>query len=253
MKKNLTELVFILDRSGSMGGLEQDTIGGFNAMLTRQKEQEGEANVTTILFDHEVQLLHDRFPLHAVAPLTEKDYYVRGCTALLDAIGYGVEKMVNIQRHLPEDERAEKVIFVITTDGLENASKRFSYEKIRRMIEREKERYGWEFLFLGANMDAVQEAARFGIGADRAVRFENDAQGVAVNYHVVSETVCRMRQAACPASIGENSDTLACITGGIAEAFYGMPQELRDETLKRLPEGMRAAYELFRQNLERKV
>ena len=138
MKKNLTELVFILDRSGSMGGLEQDTIGGFNAMLTRQKEQEGEANVTTILFDHEVQLLHDRFPLHAVAPLTEKDYYVRGCTALLDAIGYGVEKMVNIQRHLPEDERAEKVIFVITTDGLENASKRFGYEKIRRMIEREK-------------------------------------------------------------------------------------------------------------------
>ena len=202
MKKNLTELVFILDRSGSMGGLEPDTIGGFNAMLTRQKEQEGEANVTTILFDHEVQLLHDRFPLHAVAPLTEKDYYVRGCTALLDAIGYGVEKMVNIQRHLPEDERAEKVIFVITTDGLENASKRFSYEKIRRMIEREKERYGWEFLFLGANMDAVQEAARFGIGEDRAVRFENDAQGVAVNYHVVSETVCRMRQADCPASIG---------------------------------------------------
>ena len=123
MKKNLTELVFILDRSGSMGGLEPDTIGGFNAMLTRQKEQEGEANVTTILFDHEVQLLHDRFPLKAVAPLTEKDYYVRGCTALLDAIGYGVEKMVNIQRHLPADERAEKVIFVITTDGLENASK----------------------------------------------------------------------------------------------------------------------------------
>ena len=121
MKRNLTELVFILDRSGSMGGLEQDTIGGFNAMLTRQKEQEGEANVTTILFDHEVQLLHDRFPLKAVAPLTEKDYYVRGCTALLDAIGYGVEKMANIQRHLPEDERAEKVIFVIFEDALRNA------------------------------------------------------------------------------------------------------------------------------------
>ena len=184
MKKNLTELVFILDRSGSMGGLEQDTIGGFNAMLTRQKEQEGEANVTTILFDHEVQLLHDRFPLKAVAPLTEKDYYVRGCTALLDAIGYGVEKMANIQRHLPEDERAEKVIFVITTDGLENASN------------------GWDFLFLGANMDAVKEAARFGISSDRAVRFENDAQGVAVNYHVVSETVSRMREAPCCASIG---------------------------------------------------
>ena len=128
--------------------------------------------------------------------------YVRGCTALLDAIGYGMEKMVNIQRHLPESERAEKVIFVITTDGLENASKRFSYEKIRRMIEREKEQYGWEFLVLGANMDAVQEAARFGISSDRAVRFENDAQGVAVNYHVVSETVSRMREAPCCASIG---------------------------------------------------
>ena len=137
-----------------------------------------------------MQLLHDRFPLKAVAPLTEKNYYIRGCTALLDAIGYGMEKMVNIQRHLPEDERAERVIFVITTDGLENASKRFGYEKIRRMIEREKERYGWEFLFLGANMDAVQE------------RFENDAQGVAVNYHVVSETVSRMREAPCCASIG---------------------------------------------------
>ena len=195
MKKNLTELVFILDRSGSMGGLEPDTIGGFNAMLTRQKEQEGEANVTTILFDHEVQLLHDRFPLHAVAPLTEKDYYVRGCTALLDAIGYGVEKMVNIQRHLPENERAEKVIFVITTDGLENASKRFSYEKIRRMIAREKERYGWEFLFLGANIDAAKEAARFGIGADRSVNYKCDEAGTALNYEVISEAVCSVRAA----------------------------------------------------------
>ena len=195
MKKNLTELVFILDRSGSMGGLEQDTIGGFNAMLTRQKEQEGEANVTTILFDHEVQLLHDRFPLKAVAPLTEKDYYVRGCTALLDAIGYGVEKMVNIQRHLPESERAEKVIFVITTDGLENASKRFGYEKIRRMIEREKEQYGWEFLFLGANIDAAREAARFGIGADRAVNYKCDEAGTALNYEVISEAVCCVRAA----------------------------------------------------------
>ena len=129
-------------------GPEQDTIGGFTAMLTRQKEsRRDEANVTTILFDHEVQLLHDRFRCTPVAPLTEKDYYVRGCTALLDAIGYGMEKMVNIQRHLPEEERAEKVIFVITTDGLENASKRFSYDKIRRMIGREKEQYGWEFLF----------------------------------------------------------------------------------------------------------
>ena len=196
MKKNLTELVFILDRSGSMGGLEQDTIGGFNAMLTRQKEQEGEANVTTILFDHEVQLLHDRFPLKAVAPLTEKDYYVRGCTALLDAIGYGVEKMVNIQRHLPEDERAEKVIFVITTDGLENASKRFSYEKIRRMIEREKEQYGWEFLFIGANIDAVETAARYGIGKDRAVNYNADGEGTHLLYESVAKAVCNVRASA---------------------------------------------------------
>ena len=196
MKKNLTELVFILDRSGSMGGLEQDTIGGFNAMLTRQKEQEGKANVTTILFDHEVQLLHDRFPLKAVAPLTEKDYYVRGCTALLDAIGYGMEKMANIQRHLPEDERAEKVIFVITTDGLENASKRFSYEKIRRMIEREKERYGWEFLFLGANIDAIETARHIGIDADHAADYCCDSAGTAVNYECLNKAVTAFRRAA---------------------------------------------------------
>ena len=219
MKKNLTELVFILDRSGSMGGLEQDTIGGFNAMLTRQKEQEGEANVTTILFDHEVQLLHDRFPLKAVAPLTEKDYYVRGCTALLDAIGYGVEKMVNIQRHLPESERAEKVIFVITTDGLENASKRFGYEKIRRMIEREKEQYGWEFLFLGANMDAVKEAARFGIGADRAVRFENDAQGGSTTTLLARQSPgCGKHPAARPsAQSGKNKSKLISRSGIIGK------------------------------------
>ena len=171
-------------------------------MLTRQKEQEGEANVTTILFDHEVQLLHDRFPLKAVAPLTEKDYYVRGCTALLDAIGYGVEKMVNIQCHLPEDERAEK--------GHLCHHHRWTGKRQQAVQLREdppddragKKRYVWEFLFLGANMDAVKEAARFGIGADRAVRFENDAQGVAVNYHVVGETVSRMREAPCCASIG---------------------------------------------------
>ena len=198
----MTELVFILDRSGSMAGLEADTIGGFNSMIARQKQEVGEALVSTVLFDNESVVIHDRLPLAKVPLMTKKEYFTRGCTALLDAIGYGMEKMVNIQRHLPEDERAEKVIFVITTDGLENASKRFGYEKIRRMIEREKEQYGWEFLFLGANMDAVKEAARFGISSDRAVRFENDAQGVAVNYHVVSETVSRMREAPCCASIG---------------------------------------------------
>ena len=201
MKKNLTELVFILDRSGSMGGLEPDTIGGFNAMLTRQKEQEGEANVTTILLTTRCSCCTTAFrctPLRADRKglLRPGLYGAAGCHRL--------RRGEDGKHPAPSagGRTCRKVIFVITTDGLENASKRFGYEKIRRMIEREKERYGWEFLFLGANMDAVQEAARFGISSDRAVRFENDAQGVAVNYHVVSETVCRMRQAACPASIG---------------------------------------------------
>ena len=195
MKKNLTELVFILDRSGSMGGLEADTIGGFNAMLTRQKEQEGEANVTTILFDHEVQLLHDRFPLHAVAPLTEKDYYVRGCTALLDAVGGAIHHIGNIHKYARREDVPEKTMFIITTDGYENASRRYDYERVRRMIERQKEKYGWEFLFLGANIDAAKEAARFGIGADRAVNYKCDEAGTALNYEVISEAVCSVRSA----------------------------------------------------------
>ncbi len=195
MKKNLTELVFILDRSGSMGGLEQDTIGGFNAMLTRQKEQEGEANVTTILFDHEVQLLHDRFPLKAVAPLTEKDYYVRGCTALLDAVGGAIHHIGNIHKYARREDVPEKTMFIITTDGYENASRRYDYETVRHMIQRQKEKYGWEFLFLGANIDAAKEAARFGIGADRAVNYKCDKAGTALNYEVISEAVCSVRAA----------------------------------------------------------
>ena len=195
MKKNLTELVFILDRSGSMGGLEQDTIGGFNAMLTRQKEQEGEANVTTILFDHEVQLLHDRFPLKVVAPLTEKDYYVRGCTALLDAVGGAIHHIGNIHKYARREDVPEKTMFIITTDGYENASRRYDYERVRRMIERQKEKYGWEFLFLGANIDAAKEAACFGIGADRAVNYKCDEAGTALNYEVISEAVCSVRAA----------------------------------------------------------
>ena len=195
MKKNLTELVFILDRSGSMGGLEQDTIGGFNAMLTRQKEQEGEANVTTILFDHEVQLLHDRFPLKAVAPLTEKDYYVRGCTALLDAVGGAIHHIGSIHKYARREDVPEKTLFVITTDGYENASRRYDYERVRRMIERQKEKYGWEFLFLGANIDAAKEAARFGIGADRSVNYKCDEAGTALNYEVIGEAVCSVRAA----------------------------------------------------------
>lgn len=201
MKKGLTELVFILDRSGSMGGLESDTIGGFNAMIEKQKSQEGEANVTTVLFDDQYDIIHDRFPIEAVRPLTGNEYYVRGCTALLDAVGKTIHKAGNIQKYLPEDMRAEKVIFVITTDGLENASREYSYDDIRRMIERQKEKYGWEFLFLGANMDAVSEARKFGIGAERSVTFENDSAGVAMNYRVVEETIRCMRAAPCMASV----------------------------------------------------
>lgn len=201
MKKDLTELVFILDRSGSMGGLESDTIGGFNAMIEKQKLQPGEANVTTVLFDDRYELIHDRFPITAVRPLTDKEYYVRGCTALLDAVGNTIHKMGNIQKYLPDDMRAEKVIFVITTDGMENASREYNYQEVRRKIQKQKEKYGWEFLFLGANMDAVAEARKFGINEDRSVTFENDSRGVAVNYRVVEETISCMRAAPCMSQV----------------------------------------------------
>lgn len=195
MKKNLIELVFILDRSGSMRGLECDTVGGFNGMLDRQREQEGEANVTTVLFDDQYEKIHDRVPLDQVKELTGREYYVRGCTALLDAMGRTIHEMALIQKHLPDGERAEKVIFVITTDGLENASRSYSREQIKKMVEHEKTGYGWEFLFLGANMDAVAEAGSFGIGADRSVTFQNDSEGIAVNYEAVGEALCQMRSA----------------------------------------------------------
>lgn len=201
MKKDLTELVFILDRSGSMCGLESDTIGGFNAMIEKQKKQDGEANITTVLFDDQYDVIHDRFPIEAVKPLTEKEYYVRGCTALLDAVGKTIHKVGNVQKYLPDEMKAEKVIFVITTDGLENASREYNYDTIRKKIEKQKEKYGWEFLFLGANMDAVSEAKKFGIAADRSVTFENDSVGVEMNYRVVEETISCMRAAPCMASV----------------------------------------------------
>lgn len=200
MVKGLTELVFILDRSGSMSGLESDTLGGFNGMLQKQKMAEGDVNITTVLFDDRYEMIHNSVPIAEVKPLTEKDYYVRGCTALLDAMGRTIHHMGMMQKYLPERMRAEKVIFVITTDGLENASREYTREDVRRMIEHEKAKYGWEFLFLGANMDAVAEARSFGIQADRAVTFENDSQGVATNYRAVSDAVCNMR---CASSMAE--------------------------------------------------
>lgn len=193
MMKNLTEIVFILDRSGSMAGLEDDTIGGFNAMIEKQKNEEGDACVSTILFDNYVEVIHDRVDIRKVRPMTRRDYYVRGCTALLDAVGRTIRHIGNVHKYAREEDRPEKTLFVITTDGMENASREYSYERVRRMIEHEKEKYGWEFIFLGANIDAAREAARFGITEDRAVNYHADSVGTAVIYEAVSEAVCNVR------------------------------------------------------------
>ena len=196
MKQNRTELVFILDRSGSMQGLERDTIGGFNAMLQKQKRQPGEAYVSTVLFDTEVQVLHDRLKLHKVKPLTEKDYQVRGCTALLDAVGGAIRHIGNIHKYARPEDVPEHTLFVITTDGLENASRRYSAQQVREMIQRQQARYGWEFLFLGANIDAVEAAGRLGIGADRAANYHCDSAGTRLNYEAVSAAVSAVRGSA---------------------------------------------------------
>ncbi len=193
MKKNCTELVFILDRSGSMRGLEQDTIGGFNAMIEKQKKTEGECYVSTILFDHETVVLHDRLPLAQVQPLTDRDYTVRGCTALMDAMGGAIHHMGNVHKYARAEDVPEHTLFVITTDGMENASRRYSSNKVKAMVEHQKSKYGWEFLFLGANIDAVETAARFGIREDRAVTFHSDHEGTRLNYEVVSEAIHDVR------------------------------------------------------------
>ena len=193
MMKNLTEIVFILDRSGSMAGLEDDTIGGFNAMIEKQKNEEGDAFVSTILFDNYIEVIHDRVDIRKVRPMTRRDYYVRGCTALLDAVGRTIRHIGNVHKYAREEDRPEKTLFVITTDGMENASREYSYERVRRMIEHDKEKYGWEFIFLGANIDAAREAARFGITEDRAVNYHADSVGTAVIYEAVSEAVCNVR------------------------------------------------------------
>jgi uncharacterized protein YegL len=194
MKNDLTELVFILDRSGSMSGLESDTIGGFNAMLAKQQVVEGEARVTTVLFDNNYELLHDRIDIKAVSPITEKEYFVGGSTALLDAIGRTIHKIGNVQKNTAADYRAAKVLFVIITDGEENASREYTSDKIKAQIERQKSRYGWEFIFLGANIDAVQTAARFGIDAKRAQNYHADSEGSAVVYEAVACAAVEFRQ-----------------------------------------------------------
>ena len=191
----MTELVFILDRSGSMAGLEADTIGGFNSMIAKQRLTPGETVVSTVLFDHETQVIHDRVPLEQVKDMTREDYYVRGCTALLDAVGGAIHHIGNVHKYARKEDVPEKTLFIITTDGMENASKRYDYRKVKEMIERQKSKYGWEFLFLGANIDAVREAARFGIGSDKAVTYCSDSVGTRLNYDVIADAVADYRTA----------------------------------------------------------
>lgn len=192
-KNNLTELVFILDRSGSMSGLESDTIGGFNAMIAKQKKEEGEAYVSTILFDNVSEVLHDRINLKEIPRMTSKDYTVRGCTALIDAIGGAIKHIGNIHKYARTEDVPAHTMFIITTDGQENASHRFSSDEVKKMIENQKEKYGWEFLFIGANIDAVETAARFGIERNRAVNYNADSKGTQILYETLSAPICAMR------------------------------------------------------------
>lgn len=193
MRKGLTEIVFILDRSGSMAGLEADTIGGYNSMLERQKKEDGEAVISTVLFDDVCEVLHDRVSLEKMQCITEKEYFVRGCTALLDAVGGAIHHIGTVHRYAREEDRPEKILFIITTDGMENSSRRYTYRKVKEMVERQQEKYGWEFLFLGANIDAIQVAGKFGIARDYAVNFENDSAGTQLNYEVLSQAVSQVR------------------------------------------------------------
>lgn len=201
MKKNLTELVFILDRSGSMSGLESDTIGGFNAMIDKQKREAGEALVSTVLFNDESVVVHDRVNVQKIAPMTGREYFVCGCTALLDAVGGAIHHIGNVHKYAREEDVPEHTLFVITTDGLENASHRYDADTIKKMIEERREKHGWEFLFLGANIDAIETARHYGINEDRAVNFRSDSEGTALNYEVLSETVSHVR---CSAPIQPN-------------------------------------------------
>ena len=196
MRKGFTEIIFILDRSGSMSGLEGDTIGGYNSLIEKQKKEEGQAIISTVLFDDQQEILHDRVDLDKIKPMTDKDYYVRGCTALLDAVGGAIHHIGNVHKYAREEDRPEKTLFIITTDGMENSSRRYNYEKVKLMVERQKKEFGWEFLFLGANMDAIEVAGRFGIHVNRAVNYKCDSEGTELNYKVLNEAVNRVRKCA---------------------------------------------------------
>ena len=194
MKNNITELVFILDRSGSMSGLESDTIGGFNSMIEKQKKEDMPCYVSTILFSGESEVLHDQVKLGDIPKMTDEDYNVVGCTALIDAIGGAIHHIGNIHKYARSEDVPEHTMFIITTDGQENSSRRYTCEQVKKMIERRREKYGWEFLFIGANIDAVQTAARYGIDEDRAVNYNPDSKGTCLNYEVMSDTICAFRE-----------------------------------------------------------
>ena len=196
MRKNMTEIVFILDRSGSMSGLEADTIGGFNSMIEKQKKTEGEALISTVLFDSTSEVLYDRVNIRTIRPMTDNDYTVRGCTALLDAIGGAIHHIGIVHKYARPEDVPEHTLFVITTDGMENASRFYTSDRVKQMIERQKQKYGWEFLFLGANIDAVETARHCGIGADRAVNYHSDSAGTRLNYEVLNEAICAVRSSA---------------------------------------------------------
>jgi len=204
METNLTELVFILDRSGSMSGLENDTIGGFNSMLSKQQDESGECRITTVLFDHNYEVLHDRIDIKAVSNLSGKEYFVRGSTALLDAVGKTIKKISKVQKNTAKEYRAGKVLFVITTDGMENASREYTIDNVKSLVERCKKKHKWEFIFLGANIDAIDVAESFGIAKNRTQNFHNDSEGVALNYAVLSETVTSFRSSPPCAMISDD-------------------------------------------------
>ena len=195
MKKGLTEIVFILDRSGSMAGLEMDTIGGYNSMIEKQKDQDGEALISTVLFDNVTEVIHDRVPLSKIKPITGKEYFVRGSTALLDAVGGAIHHISNVHKYAGEENVPEKTLFIITTDGMENSSREYSYDKVKKLVEKKKAKNNWEFIFLGANIDAVSVAGRFGVDKHHAVTYECDSEGTALNFKVMNKMVSRARSA----------------------------------------------------------
>lgn len=192
-KNNITELVFLLDRSGSMSGLEADTIGGFNAMLEKQKKEQGKALVSTVLFDHERQVLHDRLDISRIEPMNADDYFVRGCTALLDAVGFAVHHIGNVHKYARREDIPSKTMFVIVTDGLENASRFYDAQTVKKMIERQKSRYGWEFIFIGANIDAVASASHIGIAPEFAANYRSDSAGTEALFENISNAVSNVR------------------------------------------------------------